>query len=186
MKFSIFKRMRSDKGSSELISLIILLPIVLAILFTMIDASIYFSNRAQVQAAARDGARTAAIMGGDGTATTATPIELKYGVPRSTACVGLSTSPMTKTAYKPATTSAIECQVLQAFTRNSSLISVEITSVICTPSVTAAVGSKTTCTVDWDYNSIPGSSLGFIKIGQSNTVVGTAEAEVGGTGLGPR
>ena len=68
-------RCGSDKGDSELVSLLILLPLLLAMLISIIDSSMYFANRSQVQAAARDGARQVAIMGGAGN----TPIEKAYG-----------------------------------------------------------------------------------------------------------
>ena len=49
-----------DRGDSELVSLVLLIPLIVGILFTMIDMSVYFSNRAQIQSAARDAARTVA------------------------------------------------------------------------------------------------------------------------------
>lgn len=173
------KRTKTDRGDSELVSLLILLPIVLGILFTMIDSSVYFANRAQMQAAARDGARTVAIMGGDGTPSRATPIEKRYGVTKAQACKDLDKSPVTAAVYaaKGSQLTPIECQVLQSYS-TAGLVSVEVTNVVCGPQRTVNVGAKTECTVDWAYSSIPGSTLGFIKIGKENTTKGSAESEV--------
>lgn len=181
----ILKRLRSDRGDSELVSLIIVLPLMLAILFTIIDTSIYFSNRAVVQTAVRDGARTVAIMGGNGTNTTATPIEKKYGASITNACAGLSTNLAVSSAYKPGVSTVIECSALQTYAKDPSLISVKITDIKCTPTVSRGIGTKTTCTVKWDYNSIPGSVLGFIRLAKDNTNVGTSESEVDFTGGNP-
>ena len=91
-----------DRGDSELVSLVLLIPLIVGILFTMIDMSVYFSNRAQIQSAARDAARTVAIMGGNGTSLSGTPIEVKYGSRRQKACEGLATNERTKKAYSSA------------------------------------------------------------------------------------
>lgn len=181
----ILKRLWSDRGDSELVSLIIVLPLVLAILFTIIDTSIYFSNRAVVQTAVRDGARTVAIMGGNGTNTKATPIEKKYGASISSACAGLATNQAVATAYVPGVSTVIECAALQTYAKDPSLINVKITSLKCTPTVSRGIGAKTTCTVEWEYGSIPGSVLGFIQLSKENTTVGMSESEVDFTGGNP-
>ena len=179
------KRLRSDRGDSELVSLLIVLPLVLGILFTIIDTSIYFSNRAVVQTAVRDSARTVAIMGGNGTNSQATPIEKKYGTTIATACAGLSTDPRVKNAYRVGVSTVIECQALQSYKADTSLINVTINSLTCTPVVARGVGAKTSCTVTWKYGSIPGSALGFIQVSENNTTVGSSEAEVDYTGGNP-
>lgn len=179
------KRWRSDRGDSELVSLIIVLPIVLAVLFTIIDTSIYFSNRAIVQTAVRDGARTVAIMGGNGTNTLATPIEKKYGATTASACTGLSANPQVASAYIPGVSTVIECNALQTYSKDPSLINVKFTSLVCTPRLSRSIGEKTSCEVKWEYGSIPGSAMAFIKLSKDNTTVGTSESEVDFTGGNP-
>lgn len=190
------KRLKSDKADSEMVSLVLLLPLVLGILFTMIDTSIYFSNRAAVATVARDGARTVAIMGGNGTATTQTPIEHKYGLSKAEACAGLSTHEVVKKAFSNPTT--IECNVMRGLAENSALVNVEITRVICSPNTSSYIGQRTSCAIEWNYGSIPGSALTLIKgskdsgevdvdkhgfAGEQKTI-GTSESEVALPGSG--
>lgn len=177
-------RMKSDKASGELVSLIIMLPLVMMILFTIIDTSILFSNRAIVQASVRDAARTVAIMGGNGTPTHGTPIENTYGETLSSACAGLSDSSITADAYNGNQT-VIECHALQAYASDPGLINVRITDVYCTPDVSLALGIKTTCTVEWEYNSIPGGMMKFIRFGNEQKSVGSSESEVDFSGGNP-
>lgn len=62
MKFPINRK--SENGDSELVTMLFITPIVLAMIFVMISVGMYFSARAQVQNANRDGARIAANWGG--------------------------------------------------------------------------------------------------------------------------
>lgn len=175
---TLLKRSRSDRGDSELVSLIILLPLVLGVLFTMIDMSIYFSNRAIVQSAVRDASRTVAIMGGNGTYALGTPIEVKYGATGASACAGLGDSPVVKNAYIANKSTVIECHALQSYAKDSSLVNVTVTALTCSPTKTNGIGTKTECNVEWTYGSIPGSGMGFIHLGAENITVGTSESEV--------
>lgn len=170
-------RLKSDKGDSELVTLLILLPLVMMILFTIIDTSILFSNRSIVQSSVRDAARTVAIMGGNGTVLQGTPIEVQYGETISAACAGLDSNPVTSEAYDGSQT-VIECHALQTYAINPSLINVKITDLACTPTVSLNLGATTSCTVNWEYNSIPGGMMKFIKFGNENVSVGTSETEV--------
>lgn len=178
------KRATSDRGDSELVSLIILLPLVVAILITLVDVSIYFSNRAVIQGAVRDSARTVAIMGGNGDSKLATPIEKKYGEKRGAACKGLEGDDVTKKAYNPGSSTAIECHALQAYAENAGLVNVEVTSLKCDPPKTEKIGEKTQCIVEWNYGHVPGSGLNLFRndkgkiIGSENTTVGKSESEV--------
>lgn len=183
MIHNIKKRAKSDRGASEIISALFIIPLVIAILFTIIDAAMYFNNRSMVQGVARDGARSVAIMGGHGTATMATPIEKRYGISRESACSGLSDNPMVQNAFSSSST-PIECNVMQNLAKNKSLINVKVNSVKCDPSMTTSISQRTSCSVDWGYGSIPASGLLLIKLSDgkglagSNINVGTAESEV--------
>lgn len=169
-----FKRFNSDRGDS-LVSAIIVFPLVIMFIITGVDYSIYMANRGQIQGVARDAARTVAIMGGDGNATQATPIEKAYGQTRSNACSGLTTT--TDKAYS-SNSSAIECNVIQNLKQSSGLVNVTITGVNCSPEVATSVGSRVSCSVIWKYNGIPGSGLGFINSNNDNVTSGTSESEV--------
>lgn len=175
---------RKDKADSELVSLIILLPIVLALLFTMIDVTIYFANVNQIQSAVKDGARTVAIMGGNGNATQGSSIEVTYGLTKAEACTDAAVnSERTKNAFSAETT-PIECSVLDKYANNPGIINVTIESLKCGPILTdVAIGQTTSCVAEWKYDGIPGSSLGFIKNEngypmREGTTVGQSESEV--------
>lgn len=190
----MFKKIkkRTDRGDSNLISILFLLPLILMILMTMIDTAVYFSDRAVIQNTARDGARTVAIMGGNGTATTGTPIEKKYGLSRSIACNGNGTKdypgvPSDSIAYpaKNSNSTAIECNIMQGINASQGLISVTVNSVKCTPNIVTTLGGRVSCEVIWSYNSIPGSGLSALrdpKTGdatfKSNVTAGSSESEV--------
>lgn len=176
--------MKSDRASGELVSLLIMLPLVMMILFTIIDTSILFNNRSIVQASVRDAARTVAIMGGNGTASLATPIEQAYGESLSNACDGVAESWITSDAYDGNQT-VIECHTLKAYATNPGLINVKITEIYCSPDVSLALGAKTSCTVQWEYNSIPGGMMKFIGFGNEQTSMATSEAEVDFSGGNP-
>lgn len=190
LKDFLSRRRKSDGGSAELISLIIIIPLVLGILFTMIDTSIYFSNRSTIQAVARDGARTVAIMGGNGTRNTQTAIEKEYGLPISV-CSDPVLAEESVVDALDGTQTAIECNMLKTLANTVGLTNIKVNSVECTPTSANAIGTRTSCSVSWNYGSIPGSGLTFIKKRNSdgsrnedsglvatNITVGTSESEV--------
>lgn len=166
-------KLDSDRGDSTLVSTILVIPLILGILITMIDVSVYFSNRSQVMNMSRDAVRIVSIYGGNGTDTQATPLEAAYGISRATACSGApQSSPIVNQAYNNAdmtlTTSrqnstAVECQLMKTIATSSTLISVEIQRVTCGPQKSTQIGSQVYCVVEWKYNSIPGSALGFLQ-----------------------
>jgi len=164
---------KEDRGDSTLVSTILVIPLLLGILITMTDLSIYFSNRSQIMNMARDAVRTVSIYGGNGTDTAATPLEVAYGISRASACNGEpQTNPMVNAAYNNADTAlttsrtnstAVECSLMKTLATSASLISVEITNVTCGPQKSTQIGSQVYCVVRWKYNSVPGSGLGFLQ-----------------------
>lgn len=177
---NFFRRLRSDRASSDLVAVLFVLPLTLGILLTIVDSSIFFTNRSLITTAARDGARTVAIMGGNGTASQQTPIEKQYG--SKTACRQVSGA----SGYRGDMT-VIECNVLLNLSKSKGLTNVKIKDVRCTPSVTEAVGTSVACNVGWDFVSVASSPLVFIKYGDTkqigcgtskNCTVATAQSEV--------
>lgn len=168
-------RLRSDHGDS-MVSAIIVLPLLVAMLLTIIDSSIYLANRGQVQAIARDGARTVAIMGGNGNASMGTALEAKYGQSRAAACSGL-TGGRASAALRD-TSTPIECNIIRALNSATGLVNTNIDAVTCTPQVTTFIGQRVACEVKWTYNGIPGSAISFLQLGKQNTTAGSAESEV--------
>jgi len=165
-------KLRSDRGDSTLVSTVLVIPLILGILITMIDVSVYFSNRGQMLNLVRDSSRQVAIFGGDGTATYVTPLEYAYGVNRTTACSGLDTRPMVANAYKSTTSTAIECSLLKNISNSSGFVSVTVEDIQCGAATSAGnftltkallIGSQVGCELTWRYDSIPGSGLGFMS-----------------------
>jgi Flp pilus assembly protein TadG len=185
---NIQKRLRSDRGDSSIVSLIFVIPLLLGILFTIFDISCYFANRAYVQTVAHNGARTVSIMGGDGTATTGTTIEKKYGLNRTETCALVTSDKRASEAVK-SSSSAIECNMMVALQEASGLVNVTIQSVVCTPSATESIGQRTSCEIKWRYGGTPGSGMSILQLGQNNITAGSSESEVnigGNSALVPR
>lgn len=65
-KIKQLKSGRHERGN-DIVTTVLLLPIMVFLLFTMIDVSYYFQARSIVQSTAQDGARMVALYGGEGT-----------------------------------------------------------------------------------------------------------------------
>lgn len=196
LKRFLKQKAKSDRGASSLISFILLVPLFLGLVITAVDLSFYFSNRAQVEAVARDAARTVAIFGGDGDATQATSIEKNYGTSRATACSSNNPEIVdapNKYIFTNATRtnlSAVECNVLAALANNTGLVSIsdEPVQVDCGPSEAQTVGTRTYCTIVYKYSGMPGAPMSFVQMRQDdgssagmlsvNTVTKSSESEV--------
>lgn len=179
------ERIGSDRADS-LVSSVFILPVIFFMLITTVDMGIYMSNRGQIQAVARDGARTIAIMGGNGTSTQQTSLMRSYGTTDS--CKNLDLKGI-KTNGTP-----VECNIINGLNNTSGLVNITITSVKCNPQYTNAIGQKVNCEVKWTYGGIPGSAMTFVREGGSfnkdealrgeQTTTGSAESEVKLNGLG--
>lgn len=166
MKQKILRILRSDKADS-MVSAVFVIPVILVVIVTGLDFSLYMTDRAQIQGIARDGARTVAIMGGNGTSTYATPLEKSYGKTITEACGPIkSTTPAYKALNSGST--AIECNIMDALNNSNGLVNVQVNSVKCTPSITKAIGDRVTCEIKWQYGGIPGSTLTMIRNGGIN------------------
>lgn len=176
------KRVGSDRADS-LVSAVFVLPMLFFMLVTTVDFGIYLSNRGQIQAIARDGARTVAIMGGDGSATLSTNLEYAYGQSRSTVCKDITEQYVGKNIDSKTT---IECNVIKSLSNNANLVNVEVTDVKCGPLRAQAIGEKTYCAVYWKNNGIPGSAMSFTRgqdhagdgLGGTQITRGSGESEV--------
>lgn len=175
------KRVGSDRADS-LVSAVFVLPMLFFMLVTTVDFGIYLSNRGQIQAIARDGARTVAIMGGDGSAASSTSLEYAYGQERSVVCEKVTDQYTGNISSK----TTIECNVIQSLSHNANLVNVEITDVECGPERAQAIGEKTYCAVYWKNNGIPGSAMSFTRgqdragdgLGGTQITRGSGESEV--------
>ena len=171
----LYKRLKSDRGDS-LVSAVFVIPIMFMLIVTAVDFSLYLTNRSQIQSVARDGARTVAIMGGDGTATMGTPIEAKYGQSRATACTGLSGG-IASNAFTNNST-PIECNIIRGLNESNGIVNATVKSVNCTPNVTTFIGQRVTCEVQWEYGGIAGSFFSIVRKDNMSVTAGSAESEV--------
>jgi Flp pilus assembly protein TadG len=182
---NVRKKLRSDRGDSTIVSLVFVIPLLLGLLFTIFDISLYFSNRAYIQTVAHNGARTVSIMGGNGNATQSTPIEAKYGMTKADTCGTVSRDGRSGDALK-STSTAIECNMMGALQDASGLVNVSIKSVKCTPDSTETIGERTSCEIKWSFGGTPGSGMALIPanaetgkhFGEENITAGSAESEV--------
>lgn len=197
MLSKLLNKRRNDRGDSTLVTFIIVFPLFFMFLITIIDTSVYFSNRAIVQQAARDAARTTAIFGGAGTNTVMTPLEASYGNPNFVS--GCEAPGYGRTVTSPSGgINAIECNLIRRLTQGGAgLINVQIDSVDCGPVRANTVGDSTWCEVRWNYGGVPGSANNFIAAAKGNkaadakgdslfrvnTTRVTSESEVGMAGI---
>lgn len=193
----VVRRFHSDRGDSELVTIIFGIILIWGVLMTTVDAGLYFNNRTIVQGAARDAARSVAIMGGQGTASTGTSIEAAYGASRATACDGLENNETVELAYTEDST-PIECSLMKQLSENTSLVNVMVLTVNCGPTQAEVITERTYCNVMWAMKPTPGSPLGFVRstsdgeapsmasqngFNMVNTTVGTSESEVNLSGV---
>lgn len=148
---------RSDRADS-LVTAIIVSPLVVSLIITGVDFGMYMNNKSVIQAAARDGARTVAILGGNSDSTS---IAKTYGI--SDTCTSL-----------PVDLSNTECEIINKLSA-SSLTQVSLMGkgyeanneegfdepVKCFPEETSGVGQSVYCEVHWMYKGLPLSSLGL-------------------------
>lgn len=186
---NILKKLRSDRGDGSLVSLILVIPLLVGLLFTIVDLSAYFANRAYVQTVAHNGARTVAIMGGNGSAAYSTQLEYKYGQTKETTCDKVSRDKRAAEAKTIAST-AIECNMMADLQDATGLINVSVQSVKCTPSMTSSIGQRVSCEIKWSYGGTPGSGMSMFPadlktgkhFGEANVTAGSSESEVDLTG----
>lgn len=176
----LMKRFASDSGNS-LVTLVIVLPLVVTFLITPIDFAIYSNNRSQLQSVARDAARTVAIMGGNGTQYTQTPLERQYADTTTPgARCGWEDFPADSRAFeaygKGLTT--IECRTALLLNGHSGLVNTKITDVNCNPVFTSFIGQDVTCEIEWEYGGIPGSVFSALSFNRDQSVTGTSNSEV--------
>lgn len=177
------RRGRSDRGGSDLITFVFVMPLFFMFIITALDASIFMANRSVVQQIARDGARQVAIFGGTGTQTTMSPIEKAYGASASSPVCGTSPGLM-------ANRSSVECQVLTRLSGNTGLTNVSIQRVNCGPGLTlGGIGTETYCDIEWEYGGLPGAALTFLKNSEGDPALKdnrtrvTSQSEVNMTGI---
>lgn len=197
MKISeTLRHRRNDRADSTLVTFILVFPLFFSFLVTMVDTSMYFANRAQIQQVARDSARSIAIFGGGGNSTAQTPLEYAYGIQTNPCAGNANITGMTKNV------TVIECDLASRLWNMGSLTNVGLTpdfvnetapanqvqpwTVSCGPQKALRVNQEVFCEVRWRYRGLPFGTLNFINRGggsggylANNVVRSTALSEVG-------
>lgn len=201
----VSEQARNDDGESTVISTVFVFPILLMMIITMIDIPIFYSNRNLLQNDLRQGARTAAILGG-----TSTKLSDVYGNSTADACAAGSGDEVTSRyavvgklstdgdisslVDKQITVSGknvnlitggksmVTCATAYSIFTNNGYIAFQVYNIHCGPQSTRYIGESTFCRADYYYNGIPGGSMSLIggtnHFGWGNGV-NQADADVG-------
>ncbi len=166
-KFLRNQRAKRDRGDSTLVSTVIIIPLIVAILITIIDTAIYFNNRAAIASNVSSAARTVAIFGGDGTATAGTPLEIAYGSPTDPCSGAWTSNPMIEVTNIAMNKSDIECQLMDNITSTAGIVNVKILDAQCGPNRSTFIGQQAFCEIAWRYDGVPASALTFMRSGNN-------------------
>lgn len=133
---------KKENGASDAISMLILLPILLMLIFSMIDISLYVMARSNVQGIARDGARQVAMWGGE-------------------------SSTLRGKAAKPSANMKNALQHNDGSCKPSACQKGKPPTVKCTPARTSNAGQEVSCTITYYYQSVVGNFSFFGAITNS-------------------
>lgn len=167
---SFMNRFKSDRGDS-LVTALIVFPMTISIIISGIDYAMFLNNRSIIQNAARDGARTVSILGGNNDRDN--KIANRYGINDKNKNIGtnqFATGTYSGGSYMCGSNrnaggsllqrTAIECEIEKNL-KSSPLVQTEIYIITCDPWMTTRVGQNVFCEVQWQYQGLPLSSLGF-------------------------
>lgn len=180
----VSEQARNDDGESTVISTVFVFPILLMMIITMIEIPIFYSNRNLLQNDLRQGARTAAILGG-----TSTKLSDVYGNSTADACAAGSSDEMIS-EYKDrqvstdgnisslvnaritvsgknvnlitGSKSMVTCATAYSIFTNNGYIAFHVYNIHCGPQSTKYIGESTFCRADYYYDGIPGGSMSLI------------------------
>lgn len=146
------KLLREDVAESNLVAAVFLVPFVVVSAATAIDGVLLMQNRSLLETKARDGARTVAILGGNGS----TPIQREQGLDPN-----------------------FDKSSLEGEVKNTSPAQTNVKQVRCTPEITKKLGDPVECAITFSYKHLPLSLFSLFMGGEETTVYGTARSEVG-------
>lgn len=157
LKFrELLLKKRNERGDSELPVTLIMLPLVIFLIFALIDISFYMNTRSQVQSILTQGTRQMALYGGN---SRALPLN-KTGASVADDIYG--------TLYQNGQCTKSFCDAPPVVT--------------CTPDVASRVGQKMTCTLIYDYHPFVRDLLFGFSAGITDpafTISSTTVSEVG-------
>lgn len=151
-------RFRSDKGSANTVSFIVIVFFVMIMLISFVDVGLYFNVKNEMQAAAENGARNVAIYGGTG------------GSLRSERNKERPTNPIASSSE------IVEESIRAKFRENGSSNMVEVKKISCNPEKSKA-GDRVWCEVEYEYVGLAGD-FGLFNLGRNNNLVKVTGASV--------
>lgn len=144
-KLRALTQKQSDKETgSDIVTTLFLIPLIVALLFTMIDVSTYFQTKTQVQNITRDGARTVALLGG-ASAEISLNKEKFGGAGQSVA-----------TYVRNKLVSGDKCTISGCTT---------LPTVTCSPTVATSLNADATCTTVYYYQPVGGQLVEWLGFG---------------------
>lgn len=167
---------RSEDADSTVISTVLVFPILLMMLITMVEMPIFFSNRNLLQNDLRQGARTAAILGGNGSGsnrlaqTYADRNACSTRVELTNASGGGTGSQIITSVYSGGkrvvkggrTDDIVACETAVGIVQNKGYIAFNVYNVNCGPVLANRIGQATYCEADYYYDGIPGGGMSLI------------------------
>lgn len=159
---SVADTLGSESGENTM-TMIIAFPFLMAIIFTIMDFAFYMNDMAMLRSDLRDGARTAAIFGGNGSGTgLSSNLATSYGA----TCSGVGSGG-----------DVVSCLVKNQIGADHGYISLEVSNVKCDADAsTVKIGAPVYCQADYQYDGVPGSAFGMLGptfSSQAGTHVGT-------------
>ena len=138
---NVFQHKRNEHGS-DLVVTLFMIPIFIAVLFSIIEVSTYFQTKTQVENIARDGARMVALFGG------------------SSANISLNQD---KFGGQGKAVTAYVYSRLVDVNGNCTISGCKQPPVVtCGPSVASALNQDAFCTIDYYYSGVAGSIVNWI------------------------
>ena len=156
----MIKRIKGNGGASVTIEFLAMIVIIFFVFTMIIDFGMFFADRNVLTNAAQNGARLAAVYGGD----SETPIAKEYG-----------SKPSSSNCSKVGASGPASCAVVIELENNTTTGGTIVKKVTCGPSKTTSIGERTWCEIRWQYKGI-----GFLNkvIGKDHVIRASGESEV--------
>lgn len=183
-------RHSSDGADGNIISALLIFPMIFFIGLAAVDAGMFFTNNTAINNAVRDGANNVAIVAGSGNPSTVSVLEDGLFDTKTRAELNAGPSGWTARGWDPLTPRSSQDYLLMDTLANfSNVYRVDISRVSChvdngsSGSVTGiwvhSMNDRPYCRVDWRYDGMPFSIFGlFIDSSHVRTTAASVAPEV--------
>lgn len=161
---------RNERGSADLVTTLMLLPLLVFIILALIEVSVYMQTRTSVQNALADATRQVAAYGGDNTRLNPNSQAISTQLSNTLYRNGRCTYSHCENGKRP----VVQCGIVQS-TPSSGVPTFRSTAYATSP------GQEVACYVNYPYKGVTGGGwlLGFEQIAKPFTVVEYSRTEVG-------